>query len=871
MVSENRTAVTIYKRSSRTTLSHQPRRVLPYLTLEGKTRVPYLGILLPVGLISFYSPSFDLRVELTAITLTLYSVSAFPAQPTTITSRIATTLWIARQTSTVQEMSVTTDSDFCSSLDDSGVGLADPGSELSQSRRRLLDLINRLHSTGAQVDIDLPQIAVIGAQSAGKSSLIESISGITLPRAAGTCTRCPTECRLSSSPDAWKCVVSLRLTKDANGQLLGTARNEQFGDVIVDKAKVEERMRHAQRAILNPSRPSPDFLDMDDEDIYENELSFSTNCVSLEISGPGVADLSFCDLPGLIASVGSSGNEHDINLVKSLVETYISKPSCLILLTVACETDFENQGAHHLAKMHDAEGKRTIGVLTKPDRIPQGDEQGWLDFIRNEKDHLDNNWYCVKQPSSTDIKRNITWAEARKRESEFFSLTAPWVDLQPIYYQYLGTNHLIERLSTTLSDLISKRLPEIQLEIERAMHRTMQQLAKLPKDLSSNPLQEITTVLSEFSKDVSRHIKGVPQEGGLWQRIHLAQEKFKRDIRDTGPDFRPYERKHDGQGYSRPSFLVNEEKDESRNEAEPRGTRPGSTPSPIYVDDVRTRALHSRTRELPGHYPFDVPESYIAEFTETWHISAQILCKAVYAILIDHVDKLIVRHFGSFGQKVLEQRVRVILQEHFNKQLEQTEGKIEWLVELESLPFTLNTHYLSDYTHKFLGHYKGARQRKDHKPVSNALTEYTPPSPLPAGTSRKRSASTNPSVPISEVLAGLSSIGIHGVKASDLAKLLPPDEMEHALKIMADVRGYFQVAYKRFADNIPLAVDHDLVRGFDKGLLGIIYERLGILGENGKRVCSELAQENPLVASRREELVKKLERLQSASEELRSS
>ncbi len=110
--------------------------------------------------------------------------------------------------------------------------------------------------------------------------------------------RCPTECRLSSSSDAWKCVVSLRFTKDANGQLLGTARNERFGDVIVDKAEVEERMRHAQRAILNPSRPSSDFLDMDDEDIYENELSFSTNCVSLQISGPGVADLSFCDLPG---------------------------------------------------------------------------------------------------------------------------------------------------------------------------------------------------------------------------------------------------------------------------------------------------------------------------------------------------------------------------------------------------------------------------------------------------------------------------------------------------------------------------------------------------------------------------------------------
>lgn len=39
------------------------------------------------------------------------------------------------------------------------------------------------------LDMELPMIAVIGSQSAGKSSLIESIAGITLPRAAGTCTR----------------------------------------------------------------------------------------------------------------------------------------------------------------------------------------------------------------------------------------------------------------------------------------------------------------------------------------------------------------------------------------------------------------------------------------------------------------------------------------------------------------------------------------------------------------------------------------------------------------------------------------------------------------------------------------------------------
>lgn len=43
---------------------------------------------------------------------------------------------------------------------------------------------------------------------------------------------------------------------------------------------------------------------------------------------------------GLIASVGSSrgGNDGYIALVENLVTSYINKPSCIILLTVACES-----------------------------------------------------------------------------------------------------------------------------------------------------------------------------------------------------------------------------------------------------------------------------------------------------------------------------------------------------------------------------------------------------------------------------------------------------------------------------------------------------------------------------------------------------
>jgi len=81
---------------------------------------------------------------------------------------------------------------------------------------------------------------------------------------------------------------------------MGTAQNIPFGRVIRDKNEVEERIRRAQRAILRPSQNPDTFLSGPDEDSGNRELTFSKNCVSLEISGPELTDLSFCDLPGKI-------------------------------------------------------------------------------------------------------------------------------------------------------------------------------------------------------------------------------------------------------------------------------------------------------------------------------------------------------------------------------------------------------------------------------------------------------------------------------------------------------------------------------------------------------------------------------------------
>jgi len=87
---------------------------------------------------------------------------------------------------------------------------------------------------------------------------------------------------------------------DGNGQPLGQARNQLFGGTIYEKSEVEDRIRRAQLAILNPTKLPEFFLGLGNDDLsgLESQLTFSKNCVTLQISGPDVADLSFCDLPG---------------------------------------------------------------------------------------------------------------------------------------------------------------------------------------------------------------------------------------------------------------------------------------------------------------------------------------------------------------------------------------------------------------------------------------------------------------------------------------------------------------------------------------------------------------------------------------------
>ena len=131
---------------------------------------------------------------------------------------------------------------------------------------------------------------------------------------------------------------------------------------------------------------------------------------------------------------------------------------------------------------------------------------------------------------------------------------------------------------------------------------------------------------------------------------------------------------------------------------------------------------------------------------------------------------------------------RNIIQQYIKCCLERTEEHISWLLEVEDWPFTLNTHYLSDYKAKFLAHYKGSRQTYTQVNLIKSIQSYNPT----VGSPNYHVPGTLQPTGIAKILAGLAEVGLSGVKPEDLPKLLPFDSMEPALMIMAEVRAYFQ-------------------------------------------------------------------------------
>jgi len=118
--------------------------------------------------------------------------------------------------------------------------------------------------------------------------------------------------------------------------------------------------------------------------------------------------------------------------------------------------------------------------------------------------------------------------------------------------------------------------------------------------------------------------------------------------------------------------------------------------------------------------------------------------------------------------------------------------------------------------------------------------------------------------PEAKALRSLAEAGYPNIRVSDLARLLPPDSFEEELVVMADVRAYYHVAYKRVIDHIPLTIEHGLHHAVAKQLSQSLITSLltdVASGPNFSDRMDELVSEDPSIAQKRAMLSTRKRRL----------
>ncbi|GJE96959.1 Dynamin domain-conaining protein [Phanerochaete sordida] len=845
----------------------------------------------------------------------------------------------------------------------SGSILTGTDTEYAQRRKQHLALINQLRAIGAQTELDLPRVAVIGNQSAGKSSLVEAISGINVPRDAGTCTRCPMECRLASAAQPWTCQISIREEFAADGRPCEIVSEQKFGPALHDKAQVELMLRRAQAAVLNPAVVSSKFVGMSLEELrgLKNALEFSRNAVCMDISGPEMTDLAFVDLPGIIQNASAE----TVQLVEDLVKSHI-KGNCLILVTLPMSDDIENQKAMQLAKQVDPSGLRTIGVMTKPDTLPPGSTKArdnWLDVIEGRRFPLKHGYYCTRQPDDDERARGISNAEAREAEMAFFREHSPWS--KSSQRQRFGTAQLVANLSRLLTQIIYDTMPKLRSEAAAQLTACLQRLKELPPAITAEPTSFVLTLVTDVCRDVAAYVDGGPDTASLVQQNRRTYAIFKHDIRGTAPPFVPSPSPPSSRaGLARYAAAESDDEDDdgradfvdlTDSDAELPAPR-----APVTLQDVRRHISRSLGKELPGNVPYGAKVSLIREFQTSWELDCRKCFVDVQRAFDATLSKLVQQRFERYHE--LKGRMLQVVKALLEVQKEVAWERVKDILDREKTPFTQNKHYYQASKDKFLSMYKSARQgnadaiqepamkrRKiegangstsaapaaqkrpgsshggatqntGNKGQAPQAFQYSPPaataaqpafgqpSPFGAGAPsnspapksaapangaaassaksledrisdstvlQKRRLEANQELDEEErrraehqALTALAVLGYGSLTLEDLAKLRPPDMYEEELEVMAEVRAYFKVAYKRVIDDVPMAIEDKFLTMFSNRLQEFLLSKLGIGGPNSSARCAAYLAEDPVVVAEREELTGKKKRLEAVQAEL---
>lgn len=484
--------------------------------------------------------------------------------------------------------------------------------------RDLLDIIDSLRSQGVSHYVDLPEIIVCGDQSAGKSSVLEAISGMPFPTKDGLCTRFATELVLRRHPEV-NTKVSITPGESRMGE--DKERLETWQPkASIDKEGLGTVSDEARRAMADQSGTGEFFEDI----------------LRVELTGPTQPHLTMVDLPGLFRRGNKEQSDADVGIVRGMVERYMARPRSIILTVVSAKYEYVLQEVTLMAKRADPQGLRTMGLITKPDTLDVGSEsEGYfVRLARNLEEELRLGWHVLKNRKFEE--RHVSSSQRNIIEGEFFS-QGLWASIDPLH---CGVASLKVRLSAVLRDQILSQLSSLVQDVEDGIHDCDDRLDRLGpvRGTTQQQLRYLLRVSEEYTSLVTQAVDGSYTDRFFGNRknyykfdtrlravVQNRLHEFAEEMRLSG------QRKHivDSESEGEDSREILDSPQISRSE---------------YLEDVARRLKFSKGRELPGLFNCLIVGDLFMEQCEPWGKIVRLLAEELMGaahlttqLIIDHI------------------------------------------------------------------------------------------------------------------------------------------------------------------------------------------------------------------------------------------
>jgi interferon-induced GTP-binding protein Mx1 len=528
----------------------------------------------------------------------------------------------------------------------------------------------------------------------------------------------------------------------------------------------------------------------------------SEHSIVIQLDAPNVPDLTVIDLPGIVRTQVVGQGSTVIADVNNLLDRYLKQERTIILAVIPSNVDIATVDILERANNADPEGVRTIGVLTKPDTIGEGNEEEVMHVVLGLRKPLKLGYLMVKNRSQKQIDEGLTLMDARSLETTFFSAHPQFGSANASYF---GVENLMSRLTSVLVQRIQEGLPAMRKEISDLREKTHLELSELGKPPPTEPT-EIRQALHALSQDV-HSIIGEAEQGNYTNVIFVADKlrMMARIRRADGP-----------QETFRKSVL---------------GLKPTAE---WEVTSLRASIAGMRGRELPGFLNWKVVSMLIKTAVIKWKEPALGLLQDTKLIVEEVCDEIVDAIVPQY--RMLAASMKQIVSTIVDERAEFIRDTIidQW-VQTESIAFTLQPEFYELYN------------KKKVERFSQAYDEMAPGLMKMWGKGQGQDSGDGAKAKLVEWYKQTHSVG-------DLS-----NDHHEAEDMQMLLESYWKTAVDRAIDSICMKVDSHLIQGLASKVLTKL---IGVSLDEGKSAA--FFAQDPRTREKRSALQARLERLNKA-------